>query len=60
MLADQHALKQRWLDRAPRRMLFVFLELFLRQSEDIFADQRRNGNLNPILARTFMVGAVTA
>src|SRR5215208_6525060 len=41
-------------------MPFVFLQLLLSQREGLFADQGGNGNLNPVLARSFVIGAITA
>src|ERR1035441_5911449 len=41
-------------------MPFVLLQLLLGQREDLFADQGGNGNLDPVLARSFVIGAIAA
>src|ERR1035437_5665923 len=41
-------------------MPFVLLQLLLGQREDLFADQGGNGNLGPVLARSFVLGAIPA
>ena len=42
-----------------RRVRLVGLEPFLRQRKNLFADDRRYGDRNPILSRSLMVGAIT-
>src|SRR5215831_11861014 len=41
-------------------MPFVLLQLLLGQGECFLADQGGNGDLDPVLARTFVIGAVAA
>src|SRR5579863_8030012 len=41
-------------------MPFVLLQLLLRQRKGLFADQGGNGNLDPVLVRSFVIGAIAA
>jgi hypothetical protein len=43
-------------DRATGGKSFVVFQLFLRQTERGFADQRRHSDLNPLLARSLLIG----
>src|SRR5262245_28097892 len=59
-LADQHALQECGFDRASWRKPLVLLELFLGPSKCRVGDQCGHRNLNPVLARPFVVRAVAS
>src|SRR5205823_3594332 len=59
MSAHQHSLKQARFDRAPRGKSLVFFQLLLGQTERSFADQRRHSNLDPLFARSLLIGSAT-
>src|ERR1019366_3843967 len=60
LFANQHALQQGRLDGAPRRMMFVLLQLLLCQREHLFAHQRRHRDLNPLRTGPLMTTNVAA
>ena len=47
-------------DSPPWRVSLVGLEPFLREREGLFADDRRNGNRDPIFARPLVAGTVAS
>ena len=58
LLAHQHPLQQGGLGGAPWRVLFVALQLLLRERKGLFADQRGYGNLDPFLPWPLVMGAI--